>query len=116
MQPDASVANLNPALLTDCDGAAQKAKELYAAADQYDQQATKLHSSGALAAAMNPGFSSAFQAQLNGEQLGQVSSTIAKRIRAQADELTRLVNETRAGSVEAAKKLRQVMDPAPAVS
>jgi len=40
-----------------------------------------------------------------------MSSTIAQRIRAQADELTRLANETRAGSQDAAKQLRQIMQP-----
>jgi len=101
----------NPNLMTDCDGAIQKAKQMYQAADHYDQQAAKLHVSGAAAAAMNPGFSSALQMQASGVDLGRMSGTIAQRIRAQADELTRLANETRAGSQDAAAKLRQIMQP-----
>jgi hypothetical protein len=102
----------NPTLMTDCDGAMQKAKQMHDAADEYDRQAAKLHTSGALAAAMNPGFSSALQMQASGVSMGKVSTTIAARIRAQADELTKLVNETRAGNEDAAKKLRQLMQPA----
>jgi cytochrome c551/c552 len=49
--------------------------------------------------------------QASGVDLGRMSSTIAQRIRAQADELTRLANETRAGSQDAAKQLRQIMQP-----
>jgi hypothetical protein len=101
----------NPVLMTDCDGAVQKAKQLYQAADQYEQQAAKLHVSGAAAAAMNPGFSSALQVQASGADMARVSTAIAQRIRAQADELTRLANETRAGSEDAAAKLRQLMQP-----
>jgi hypothetical protein len=97
--------------MTDCDGAMQKAKQMYQAADQYDQQAAKLNVSGAAAAAMNPGFPSALQMQASGVDMGRMSTTIAQRIRAQADELTRLVNETRAGSQDAAARLRQIMRP-----
>jgi hypothetical protein len=105
----ASGDQTNPALLTEWDGVMRKANQLYSAADEYDRQAAKLRVSGDVAAAMNPGFSSALQMKASGESLGRVSGTIAARIRAQADELVALVKQTQAGSQDAEKQLRQVM-------
>jgi hypothetical protein len=99
----------NPALLTEWDGVLSKAKQLYAAADEYDRQASTLHVSGDIAALTNPGFSSALQMQASGQALGRVSTTIAGRIRAQADQLVALVKQTQAGSADAERALRRAM-------
>jgi hypothetical protein len=105
----ASGAQTNPALLTEWDGVLSKAKQLHDAADEYDRQASKLHVSGDLAAVMNPGFSSALQMKASGEALGRVSSTIAGRIRGQADQLVALAKQAQAGSADATDRLRKVM-------